>query len=124
MKEILSIDSKPFEILKQQFNDILVSTVKQLSGSEEGEVTVKVKIKNDYFGDNQEQLDLNWDITKAIKTKKFKVSGFPKDAPVIEIKDDGTVTVYTLEQVSLFDKCEDEDEDDESVHNIRELRIP
>lgn len=101
--EKLSINSTPFDNLRIQFDDMLQSTIKQISGSDDAEINIKLKLAKDYAGDNAEELQMSWDVTKTIKAKKFKVSGRPKDNPIINIEEDGHIVVYEMRQLSLLD---------------------
>jgi len=106
--EKLGIKSAPFKVLREQFDDTLQSIIKQISGSDEAELQVKIKIRKGYASDDTDELDLSWDITKTIKAKKFKVSGWPEEKPIIRIGDDGKVEVFENQQISLFDEDSEE----------------
>jgi hypothetical protein len=107
--EKLNINSAPFDTLRVQFDDMLQSTIKQIGGSDNAEITIKLKLAKDYAGDNADELQLSWDITKTIKAKKYKISGRPQDNPIINIEEDGHIVVYEIRQLSLLD---DESADD------------
>lgn len=103
-KNKLSINSALFNVLKTQFDDMLQSVVKQISGSDDAEISIKLKLAKDYAGDNADELQLSWDITKTIKAKKFKVSGRPQENPIINLEEDGQIVVYEVRQLSLFEE--------------------
>lgn len=93
--EKLSIDSQPFEIMKQQFDDMLQSTLKQIGGSDTAELNVKITFNTDFAGEETDALAIKWDITKTIKAKKYKVSGRPIEEPMIEVDVDGNILTYS-----------------------------
>lgn len=101
--EKLNINSAPFDNLRAQFDDMLQSTIKQIGGSDDAEISIKLKLAKDYAGDDADELQLSWDITKTIKAKKYKVSGRPQDNPIINIEENGQIVMYELRQLSLLE---------------------
>lgn len=111
MAEKLSISSDMFAVMRDQFDVVLQSLVALTEGSDEGEITLKVKLDKQIQGNEDtlfptEVLRASWDITRTIKAKKHKVSGRTQDEYIIGKDDDGK-PVISKAQVSLFDNKED-----------------
>lgn len=111
MAEKLSINSDIFVVMREQFDVVLQSLVALTEGTDEGELTLKVKLnkqiqESDEFVFPKEFLTASWDITRTIKAKRHKVTGWVQDEYFIEKDEDGN-TIISKAQLSLFDNKED-----------------
>lgn len=112
MSEMLSINSDMFVVMREQFDTVLKSIVQLLEAGDEGEINIKVGVDkryeyeyDDVLGEEvtKQRLNAEWDITRVIKAKKYKVEGRVMDDYYLQSDDDGEITVIKVEQVSMFD---------------------
>lgn len=112
MAEKLSINSDMFEKMRNQFDDILNSIVRILEADDEGEINVKVGINKKYEFEYDEELGkevekqrlvADWDITRVIKAKKYKVEGCTTEDYFFKQDEDGEIKLVKVEQISMFD---------------------
>lgn len=108
MADKLSINSDIFAVMREQFDVVLQSLVALTEGTDESEITLKVKLDKQIQETEdslfpKEFLKASWDITRTIKAKKHKVTGWVQDEYFIETDNDGN-TIISKAQLSLFDK--------------------
>lgn len=107
----LSISSEMFKTMREQFDSVLTSIIKLMEAGDEGEITAKIEVKKKFLMDEVDnegktiektKLDADWDITRTIKAKKYKVEGSTQEDFFLEKDEDGNLVVNKVEQISLF----------------------